>query len=255
MPNRHHIINELNELQSTLGSLQPGNHYQAPAGYFDNLPQQILLRIKTTDAIEVAEELAQLSPLLAAVSKKMPNAVPPAYFEELDPAIAYTIEQTSEEELDSISPLLSGLKKQTTFTVPDGYFDQLTAITGKEEQPAETKVIAIKSRRKWLQYAAAAVTISFVAISSFFLLNKKDNNSTANIDKPAVWIEKNMNKVSTEEINAFIQLADEEQPNVAQTSYSDEIKNLMKNVSDKEIQEFLSDADLAETDSNNDILN
>lgn len=255
MPNRHHITNELNELQSTLVSLQPGNIYRVPTGYFDNLPEQILYRIKSIDTVAVTDELAHVSPFLAAVSRKTPYTVPAEYFEQLDHSIAYNIDQSSGEELDSISPLLSGLKKQNTFTVPDGYFDQLTTITGKEEVPAETKIISIKSRRKWLQYAAAAVTISFVAISSFFLLNKKDNNSTANIDKPAVWIEKNMNKVSTEEINAFIQLADEEQPNVVQTSYSDEIKNLMKNVSDKEIQDFLSDADLAEADSNNDILN
>lgn len=57
-----------------------------PAGYFDDLPKTILQRIQAEeqpDFIDVNEELETLSPLLAAMPKKVPFTVPAGYFESL----------------------------------------------------------------------------------------------------------------------------------------------------------------------------
>ena len=65
-------MNELRDLDSTLGNLSPQNLYDVPTGYFEGLPTQVMNRIKAVEATNAKEELEYLSPLLSNVSKEMP---------------------------------------------------------------------------------------------------------------------------------------------------------------------------------------
>jgi hypothetical protein len=240
--------------------LLPGNlskqiPYSIPAEYFDSLPEKILKKVKALEAGNAVEELASLSPLLSKISKQIPYTVPSGYFDNLEKKPEQTIisdkDQTADEELESISPLLSGLKKHTTFTVPEGYFENFKITIAKETPGSKTKVIAITSR-KWFRYAAAALVIGFVATIGLLLLNKPEriDPSTKSFD----WVQKNMKKVSTDDINAFVELTSAGTPDIVKTVSKDEINKLLKDVSDKEIQDFLNDTQIAEPDTDEDLI-
>ncbi len=229
--------------------------YSTPAGYFNNLPEQILKRIKAAESDDSTDELATLSPLLSKISKQVPYAVPAGYFDTLEKKLAQIItgdkDQTATEELDSISPLLSGLKKKTTYTIPTGYFENLQPAIAKENLIRETKVISITSH-KWFRYAAAALVIGFVATIGLLLLNK--SNGIDPTDKSYAWVQKNMKKVSTDDINEFVELASAGTTDVSKTGAKDEINNLLKDVSDKEIQDFLNDTQAVESETDDDLI-
>ena len=53
-----------------------------PAGYFDNLPQTILEKVR---GLEVTNELENVAPLLNTISKNPPHYLPENYFETLTP--------------------------------------------------------------------------------------------------------------------------------------------------------------------------
>lgn len=73
---------ELESLSKQVSEIPVTQVFTVPEGYFDQLPDQILDRIRAMDA-DHAEELASLSPLLAGISRKMPMQVPDGYFDEV----------------------------------------------------------------------------------------------------------------------------------------------------------------------------
>ena len=104
--------------------------------------------------------------------------------------------------------------------------------------------------------AVAAAVIGIVAITGLLLLK----NGAINIDKnPQAWVKKNViNKVSDEKIHEFVTLV---APNETQKTAEEneaatqqEIKELMKDVSQKEIDEFLNDAIALESNDDIDAL-
>ncbi|HEX2847378.1 MAG TPA: hypothetical protein VHN59_12575 [Chitinophagaceae bacterium] len=249
MPQSAIILQELQELNSSLAPAVPMG-YQVPEGYFESLAGHILQRIRALETVTPAEELANLSLLLAGISRQSPYTVPADYFTSLDPSIAFYEDMSAEEELEQISPLLGSLSKQHPFTVPEGYFENpsMPVIEEKKEAP-----VVRMAPRKWFKYAIAASITAIVALGTVLLLNQQ---STPGVNKqPYAWVEKNMKKVSTEDISKFVDLADDAAPDIAKTSTSADIKNLLKNVSDKEIQDFLKDVPADETDEDDIFLN
>jgi hypothetical protein len=242
-------------LSPLLNTISKQGSYSAPVGYFENLPEQILKRVKASESDNVADELASLSPLLSKISKQVPYTAPEGYFDAPEKKLEQTIisdkHQTAQEELENISPLLGGLKKQTTYTVPAGYFENLQPAAFNENTDTKTKVISITSRR-WFRYAAAALVIGFVATTGLLLLNKPERIDPST--KSFAWVQKNMKKISTDEINQFVELANAGTPDVVKADAKDELNNLLKDVSDKEIQDFLNDTQTAEPDADDDLI-
>jgi len=252
MAQKDNILQELLELKSGLAEFSRQNIFQVPAGYFDSLAGEILKRIKATEAANATEELALLSPLLSTASKQTPYSVPVGYFEGVEKKLEQIIftdsAQAAKEELESLSPLLSELKNKSTYTVPEGYFQHLQQRKEDVVPAATAKVVSITSR-KWFRYAAAAIVVGFVVTIGFKIFDKKDN-----IDEPTGWVKKNMKKVSTEDINEFVELASAGTPDMIKTNTKDEISNLLKDVSDKEIQDFLNDTQATEAETENDLI-
>jgi len=182
----------------------------------------------------------------------MPYTLPEGYFERLEETLLQTIQQsndyqTAKEELETLSPLLSGLKKQLPFSIPQGYFENLSV--GKPE----TKIVSFTSR-KWFRYAAAAVITGVIALGGLMYFNSRKVDP---VEQPYAWVKKSIKKVDKADIDAFVKLADEELSNQVVTSAPvkpEEIKELMKDVSDKEIQDFLDETDGAE-DTNDTMMN
>src|SRR5258705_2925612 len=243
MTNRNTILNELTDLGSSLKDQSLQNTYAVPAGYFEGLADQILDRIKALEATNAKEELRFLYPLLSNLTKKTPYTVPADYFQNFSDGMLHMLSehadyQTSEEEIDTLSPLLSSLKNKKPYSVPAGYFEKLE--TGIKKK--ETKVISI-TRRRWYRLAVAAVVIGIVAISGLVIFRSNQVDPKKN---PLAWIEKNVDKkVSKEKIDEFVTLVDadnqktDDEPHAIKHA---EIKELMKDVSEKEIQDFLNDA-------------
>lgn len=249
MTPKENILQELNELKSSLATVIPQNVYTVPVGYFEGLAAQVLNRIKAMEAKNAVEELGYLSPALSNISRQMPYAVPAGYFEGLtEKAMPLVREsndyQTAKEELETLSPLLSGLKKTMPYSVPQGYFENLA----EERNKPGAKVVSITQRR-WFRYAVAAVVAGVIVLGGFIYSNSR--NAVDPMEQPYAWVKKSIKKVDKSDIDAFVKLAEEEMNNQASVASNpvkpEEIKELMKDVSDKEIQDFLDETAVAES--------
>lgn len=59
-----------------------GNPYNAPAGYFEQLPEKVLSLVKKANGKEIHAELETLAPLLNKISKEGPYEIPRGYFHQ-----------------------------------------------------------------------------------------------------------------------------------------------------------------------------
>lgn len=191
-------------------------------------------------------ELQEQGSFLAKTILDTPFQIPQGYFVGLEEKLMTVVRtsadyQTASEELNSIAPLLKTLKKENVFEVPDQYFE---TITFNQNKPT-AKVISIASK-KWFRFAAAASVFGLIVLTGLQFFNKNYSNpSTA----PHSWIEQKMKKVSTEEINSFINLAGETETNFLKdnTKSTDKtMEMLMRDVSNNEIQQFFDEANFIE---------
>ena len=261
MSQNNNILQELQELGSSLANVAPQNIYTVPDGFFDGFADQLQNRIKALEAKSAGEELGYLSSVLNTISRQMPYSVPSEYFEGLEDNLMRCVresnnDQTVKEELETLSPLLSGLNKQMPYSIPQGYFEGINKeLTAKLNTKTETRVVSITSR-KWFRYAAAATVIGLVILSGLLLGKGKPVDPNKSPDE---WVAKNVKKVSTEKIDDFIKLADEESTGkgsfVNNGEKSDELKELMKDVPENQIQEFLNETAALSDPGDNTSLN
>ena len=254
MTQRNNILQELNEIGSTLLNVTPQNIYQIPDGYFEGLAEQVLNRIKAIEVTNAKDELRYLSPVVHSIPKEIPYSVPAGYFNGLEERLMNIVResedyQTAKEELESISPLLSGLNKKMPYSVPQGYFETLTAEINTKP---ETKIVSI-THRKWFRYAAAAVVVGIVAMGAFFYINRK---TISPVDENKAWakIEKKVETLSDKEIKDFVESTDAglnaNETADLQPVKKEEIKDLLKDVSDNDLKKFLEQT----SDGGDDIL-
>src|SRR5688572_17959470 len=162
MTYRKKILNELQELESTIGTISTDGPYSVPVNYFDELAGTIMKKIHALEAQNASEEMAILSSFLDDIPKQNIYKVPAGYFESLDERIrSITTEVSADDELLTLSPLLSGIGRNNPYSVPQGYFEDLSN-NGINKEKKQAKVVSMS--RKWLQYAAAAVITGAVAI-------------------------------------------------------------------------------------------
>jgi hypothetical protein len=238
MAQNNNILQELQQMGSSLPVVPVP--YQVPAGYFDMLADQVLMRIKAMDTQNAGEETSLLSPVVSGISKDMPYSVPAGYFETLDERIMSLVResadyQTAGEELEHLSPLLSNLKKEMPFTVPAGYFENKVTIPDKA---APAKVVSFASR-KLFRYAVAAVAIGIMAVTGVILINRNSNPEkvAAVIEAKA---EKAIEKTSDKELIDFIEYTDAGQ-DLAVNDPGKEVTDLLKDVPATELQQFLDE--------------
>ena len=96
MNRRKEIPEELKDIAPALAGIDFQQPYKVPAGYFENLAGQIMLRIRLENAGSAKEELEIISPFLSGLSKKMPFSTPEGYFDTLTPGIRSTENENRE---------------------------------------------------------------------------------------------------------------------------------------------------------------
>jgi hypothetical protein len=245
MTTRETIVQELKELNNILADAGHENVYKAPAGYFDSLADVVLQRIRALGSDSAHEELEALSPLLDSISRKTPYSAPAGYFEELNSQLM----RAGEVKVDN-SSILDGLKSKPAYSVPAGYFEEFPVMMLQRVNESKTRVVAF-TQRKWFRYAAAALVIGFVAMIGILFNGNKELNP---IDKSYAWVKKSLKRVSTADISEFVDLASQETTDVTKTDTKEEVSKLLKDVSDKEIQDFLNDTQAAEMASDDDLI-
>ncbi len=243
MTQKDNILQELNELKSSLINISPENVYTVPVGYFDGLAAQVLSRIKAIEAVNGVEELGYLSPMLGNISKQMPYNVPTGYFEEIAEKALQTVHtnnhlQSAKEELATLSPLLSGLNKKMPYAVPQGYFENLAKKINTEEIRPVAKILAITSR-KWFRYAAAAAItgIIFLAGFSYFSTEKVPGG------KALAKFTRDIKKLDDTQKDNLINFIDaglkgDETAQINTDNKKEEVKELLQGVSAEELKDF-----------------
>lgn len=260
MKQKDYILQELNELKSPLATLAFQNIYAVPDGYFEGLINQVLSRIKALEAIDAAEELKYLSPLLSNTPKQIPYNIPQGYFEGLEEKLMQSVResndyQTVTDELDTLSPLLSSLKKQIPYIVPQGYFETLIPQENNKTDKPKSTIVSITSR-KWFRFAAAAVITGAIAMAGF-MFNKKDSVDPGK--NSYGWVKKNTKKVSTEKLEEFVELTETDRLVALTDNKVQNVKDLIKDVPENEIQSLINDTQLlddtnSETNSDEEII-
>jgi len=233
MNNRKHIQEELESLKSNLPYLIERPVFNVPEGYFDNFAASVFAKIKEGVAISATDELRELSPALAAIKKEMPYSVPGNYFSTLYNEVPLLISD------EKISVLLANHQKTMPYEVPAGYFTNLpNSVLAKITRPT-AKVVSFR-RNNWIKIAVAAMVAGIIAVSGIFYLN--DKSSTIDPAKqPGQWIAKNLEGVSNQTLDEFIKTADfNASDNIAKTNNTTEVRNMLKEISDTELDAFLS---------------
>jgi hypothetical protein len=230
MSNRNTINDELNDLNSPLSAGSGQTPYSVPEGYFDGLASSLLAKIKGQVPVSAAEEIAQLSPLLAGISKKLPFSVPGDYFQEnIEGLKAFTSE--NEESL-----VLSFVSKEMPYEVPSGYFANVPEVVLEKVAPKQAKVVHLGAR-KWMRYAVAAMITGIMAVSGIYYFNSRSHKPGTD---PVVAVQ----KASMQELDDFIKTTavsdGKSQVTAKNTTPKADGKKIFAGVSDKELNDFLA---------------
>src|SRR5689334_9713028 len=87
----NNIQDELRDLNSELPASN-GTPFSVPEGYFEGFAASVMNRIHNP-ALSAAAEIAELSPLLSAISRTMPYQLPEGYFQSnIETLPAFTAE-------------------------------------------------------------------------------------------------------------------------------------------------------------------
>jgi hypothetical protein len=130
-----HIESELQEVAPQLVHLSGNHHWQIPSGYFDQLPDRLMWKIR---------------------GKKVQAAsIPEGYFEHLPNRILQRIRTESSKEIrqEELPQWLLDLRTKPTYQVPADYFEEV-----RLPIRSQAKVVAMSARRVWGYVAAAVVT-------------------------------------------------------------------------------------------------
>ena len=226
-------------------NINKDNVYQAPQGYFDSLAGNILNRIKAQETDSAKEELELLSPLLGQIGKKNPFTPPDGYFNEFSDNIVAGVKAVAfvNQELENLSPTMLSLKNKQVYEVPDGYFDTtIAAIFDKIKQPP-AKVIKIGFGKKIMRYAAAAVVVGIIAISTYVISSKPGKIAGPVTSIKPAWDSAVVAKIPDQEMESFLNANTGSLADVStvddNTFNQNDIKDLLADISDEELQQYL----------------
>jgi hypothetical protein len=92
--------------------------FEVPAGYFENLSATILSKVKMQTEVSAVEELKELSPVLAAISKQNVYTVPDGYFDAVPALIADKTTDAGKAKIISIGTI----RKWTSYAAAAAVF-------------------------------------------------------------------------------------------------------------------------------------
>lgn len=211
----------------------------------------------------IKNEMAEISPFIAAMDKinmytvpdhyfdhlseeiihrknkqslvsnmKLPYQVPADYFNDLSENILHAV-KTNEvrEELKIVAPLLATIENKNQYSVPPHYFDELEIPVNKEKS-ALSKVVSL-SQKRWVKYAAAAFVAGAVALGGIRYANQGNND----IDPSNV--NTGISKLSDNEIMDYLKNHDGPYEINAIQYQDKDIQQSLDSMSEDEIQNYL----------------
>jgi len=228
------ILTEIQEIAPFLGKSGPlGNPYSLDAGFFENFPEILMhrIRLQSIDAGESvkkitesspAEEIIEISPLLAGLKHKPTYQVPEGFFESLttmisDSGILYE-NAPSNPEFTPVVQISSG---------------RITNRSHESESSHKTKIFNFSTV---LKYSVAACLIALLGLT-LFNMNQKSTTDPIN----------GLTTVSEQDMANYLDAGDFHwTPGVLSSSetasveFSDnDIHELFSNVSDDELEQYV----------------
>jgi hypothetical protein len=173
--------------------------YQVPEGYFGNLADSIINRIKEGDSVNAKDELERLSPLLGKIGKANPFSSPDGYFTDISDNIIAGVKAIDfvNEELENFSPVMAELKNKPVYMVPEGYFDTTPAIILQKAREQQPAKVISIGFRRKIVRYAAAAAVTGIIILTGYLYQSKNV-------APATDIAAATAKIPDQEIENFL---------------------------------------------------
>ncbi|PWU04953.1 MAG: hypothetical protein C5B52_00490 [Bacteroidetes bacterium] len=266
MKSRETILEELRAISPAVANLDFHNVFEVPEGYFDTLPANILLKIKSIEPGSIQKE-PEASSFLEKSSKSNPFTVKEGYFDSLAGEIMSKIRMARstgpvDEEILELSPLLAGLRNKQVFEVPEGYFEGLeSSVKFKLREEKKGNVIKMGAgRRSIVNYAAAASVVAMIGIGALLMFrtgnkttdNNLDSTGTARLDTKVEGV---MPQVSDEALANFLDntfgndgpdLDNQTDDNsLALLNLDDNsVRDMLKGASDNDIKDYLDENSL-----------
>ena len=243
------IYNELKKFDSLLADVPTTNVFTVPGDYFTMISVDVLHTIHTENNINETNE--------PGLNMKVPEG----YFNELPDVIMQKIRSSASETEGPALP--EYIRKQNIFTVPAGYFENLAAEIADTISPKVAKVVTMKSRSAFFNYAVAAGISGIIGLSLFNVFNEKSSveimPSTSVIMAQAGQILKNndfdkvMESVGDDEIVSYLEKNGENVNEALVASVTDE-KTLPNEdeyyMDDKALDNFLTDMNIVKSATN-----
>ena len=239
MDKKEEILNELRAISPFLAEMEQVNPYTLPDGYFEALPDRITEKILLT---------ASLQPGFANTNCYQ---VPGGYFDHLSGKILSAIkmaEQANEvtAELTSVAPLLNTISKEHVYNVPEGYFEREIAGSSLQPKKKGAGVFSIRSVKRWMQYAAAAVVAGILVTGAFLFTDDRGDEYIEFEKYNQVDIPTELNKVSEEELLKYLDNPEHSaiMPSVNLSAAEVELFNMnssMQTISDEELKQYLNE--------------
>jgi hypothetical protein len=157
--------------------------YEAPEGYFENLAGSIINRIKAENAATTKDELELLSPLLGKISKTNPFSSPDGYFTDISDNIIAGVKAIDfvNKELENFSPVMIGLKNKQVYDVPEGYFDMAPALILQKALEQQPAKVISIGFGRKIARYAAAAVVTGIIVVAGYLYQNKNAAPTTDI--------------------------------------------------------------------------
>lgn len=158
MKQANDIIKELKEMGSPLADMSRTTPYEIPQGYFEGFESSLLAGVISADTIP------------SFSNKQLPYEAPAGYFDTLPQQILLAALE---------SDTVADMTKTMPYETPKGYFDELpqqvlnSIKTSETPVTPKTRVITLNKAIRW---AAAAILISGIGITSYRMLQPDDQS-------------------------------------------------------------------------------
>lgn len=219
---------ELNEFFPALLLINRKNCFYVPAGYFENLSEEVLENIQKQEVNSLFIE-------------EKPFFVPDSYFEQLTGNMLNRIKfqkasivSEVELELEEIAPFLNEVNKENIYSVPPDYFRNLDFVP--IQKPSTAKIGFLTKPGKLIQYMIAASVLFVIGLGTFLYTDLQPKNVQGNFS-----IEQSLQTVNDREIISYLQENYEITSEVKPADPNFDFQSMIKNVSDDEIRNYLND--------------
>ena len=222
--------------------------YTVPQGYFDGLAGNVMAAI--TAQQNSVEGINELNGVAELPFIPMPYTVPQGYFDGLAGNVMAVIKAQEAqlagneffEELQQLAPLLNTIGKQMPYSVPQGYFQQFSVnVTVAEKTEAKVITMNVRSRSRWVNYAAAACIAVLLGVGGF-LFNR--GTKTPVIADPNANVEQALASITSDEINDYLNSQPSTGAEASPTSLEDQVPDVQTDIdatSTQDIQQYLKE--------------